>query len=49
MLCQGKMYMAYLSNSHGMKILEPAVAGLGNLKVEHARVDDLLDINLAIA
>lgn len=32
-----------------MEILEPAIARLGNLEVEHARVDDLLDINLAIA
>jgi hypothetical protein len=32
-----------------MKILEPSIAGLGNLEVEHACVDDLFDINLAIA
>jgi hypothetical protein len=38
-----------LSNGHGMEILKPSIAGLGNLKVEHASVDNLLDIDLAIA
>lgn len=32
-----------------MEVLEPAVARLGDLKVEHARVDDLLDVDLAVA
>lgn len=31
-----------------MKVLKPTITGLGNLEVEHARVDDLFDINLAI-
>lgn len=32
-----------------MKVLEPSITGLSNLKIEHASVDNLLDIDLAIA
>lgn len=32
-----------------MKVLEPTVACLCNLKIEHACVDNLLDIDLSVA
>lgn len=32
-----------------MEVLKPAVAGLGDLEVEHASVDDLLDVDFAVA
>ena len=43
------MGISYLTDSHGMKVLEPSITGLSNLKIEHASVDNLLDIDLAIA
>jgi hypothetical protein len=38
-----------LSDSHVVEILEPAVAGLGDFEVEHASIDDLLDVDFAVA
>jgi hypothetical protein len=32
-----------------MKVLKPPITRLGNLKIKHASVDNLLDIDLTIA
>lgn len=38
----------YLSNSHIMQVLKPAIASLGSLQVELASVDNFTYINLAV-
>jgi hypothetical protein len=38
----------YLPNGHIMKILKPSITRLSNLEVEHACVDNLLDIYLSV-
>lgn len=39
----------YLANRHGMQILKPANTRLSDLEVECIGVDNLLDVNLAVA
>lgn len=41
--------LTYFSHCHVVQILEPAIACLCSRKVKHARVDELLDVDLAEA